>query len=198
MTARSRFAALLLMTAAAFTASPPAQAPLAAAQRVVLRAEDGVSLGATWYEPYSRPAPAVILVHMLQGSRRDWESLPQRLSAAGFGVLAFDLRGHGDSLGSAQDFAAMRLDFKAARRYVSSRADVVPGGVGVAAASLGASVAVLAAAEDSGIASLALLSPTLEYRGLRCGPCGPGRRRKGSLRCRASPGPRARPARCAR
>ena len=34
-------------------------------QRVAFRAEDGTGLSGTWHEPSFRPAPAVILVHML-------------------------------------------------------------------------------------------------------------------------------------
>lgn len=158
----------MLATVAAAVACLVAGSAAAAVQRVVIRTDDGVSLGATWYEPHDRPGPAVILVHMLQGTRRDWESLPQRLSAAGIGVLAFDLRGHGDSSGSGSDYAAMRADVKAARRYLAARSDVIPGRIGVAGASLGASVAALAAADEAtAFASLALLSPVTDFRGVR-------------------------------
>ena len=61
----------------------------------------------------------------------------------------------------------MVLDVKAARRYLASRADVQQSRVGIAGASLGANVAALAAAADGSIASVALLSPSLDYRGLR-------------------------------
>jgi alpha-beta hydrolase superfamily lysophospholipase len=144
-----------------------AAVPPRASQRVTFRADDGVTLAAAWYEPASRPAPAVILVHMLQKSRRDWDQLATRMAGEGLGVLAVDLRGHGESQGGAQDYTAMVQDVRAARRYVSSRADVTPGKIGIAGASIGATLAVLAAADDSGVASVALLSPTLEYRSLR-------------------------------
>lgn len=145
----------------------PSSRPSAAVQRLILRTEDGVSLAASWYEPSVRPAPAVVLVHMLQRSRRDWDLLASRLAAGGIGALTFDLRGHGESLGSAEDHSAMVRDVKAARRFLGTRYDVDPGRIGLAGASLGASVAALAAAEDATIRSLALLSPSLDYRGLR-------------------------------
>lgn len=144
----------------------PASRP-AAAQRLILRTEDGVSLAASWYEPRARPAPAVVLVHMLQRSRRDWDLLASRLAADGIGALTFDLRGHGESLGSAHDHAAMVRDVDAARRFLGTRDDVDSGRIGIAGASLGATVAALAAAEDATFRSLALLSPSLDYRGLR-------------------------------
>jgi alpha-beta hydrolase superfamily lysophospholipase len=144
----------------------------ASTQRVTIRAEDGVTLAATWYEPGERPAPAVILVHMLHRSRRDWDGLASRLAAEGIGALAIDLRGHGDSgagptSGAESEYAAMVRDVSAARRYLASRSDVQQTRVGIAGASIGANLAALEAAGDTGIASLALLSPSLDYRGLR-------------------------------
>jgi dienelactone hydrolase len=147
-------------------------ASLAASQRVNFRTEDGVLIAATWYEPSSRPAPAVIFVHMLTRSRRDWEQVASRLASEGVGALIIDLRGHGDSTGAlarseTPNYASLALDIKAARRYLSSRADVQQSRVGLAGASLGANVAALHAAADASITSLALLSPSLDYRGVR-------------------------------
>jgi dienelactone hydrolase len=145
-----------------------------AAQRVSIRTDDGVTLAATWYEPASRPGPAVILVHMLNHSRRDWEAVAERLASEGIGALAFDLRGHGESTaapppvaGSQSEYAGMVLDVRAARRYLAQRSDVQQGRVGVVGASIGANLAALAASADATIASLALLSPSVDYRGLR-------------------------------
>lgn len=146
----------------------------AASQRVTLRTDDGLSLAATWYEPSSRPAPAVILVHMLHRSRREWEAVAQRLASDGIGALAIDLRGHGESPGAltagdgAQaDYSSMVLDVKAARRFLAARAEVQQSRVGMAGASIGANLAALEASADPTIASLVLLSPSLDYRGLR-------------------------------
>lgn len=137
-----------------------------AAQRVTLRTDDGVILTATWYEPPAR-GPAVILVHMLHRSRRDFDALASRLASEGIGALALDLRGHGDSQGSiGTDFGPMVADVKAARRFLIGRSDV-SGKIGLLGASLGANLVALAAADDPGVASLALLSPSLDYRGLR-------------------------------
>lgn len=135
---------------------------------MTLRTEDGVTIAATWYEPSSRPAPAVILVHMLNRTRREWDGVASRLASEGIGALAIDLRGHGESPGDAAgDFTTMLKDLEAARHHLAVRPDVVHTRIGITGASLGANLAVLAAAEDSSIASLALLSPSLEYRGLR-------------------------------
>ena len=144
----------------------------ALAQRVSFRTDDGITIAATWYEPSVRPAPAVILVHMLGRSRRDWDSFASRLAGAGIGALAIDLRGHGDSAysgpgGNAPDYTVMVKDVAAARRYLGTRSDVRPSRIGIAGASIGANLAALEAAADNSIASVALLSPSLDYRGLR-------------------------------
>ena len=137
------------------------------AARVSLKAPDGVSVAASWYEPSARPAPAVILIHMLKKSRADWDAVGSRLASDGIGALAIDLRGHGESSGDASDLTAMVRDVEAARQYLAARADVIRTKVGIAGASLGANLAVLYGAEDGSIASLALLSPSSDYRGLR-------------------------------
>jgi dienelactone hydrolase len=140
-------------------------------QRVSFRAEDGTAISATWYEPAYRPGPAVILVHMLGRSRRDWDALGSRFAAAGIGALAIDLRGHGESghgpVGEGSGYASMVQDLAAARRFLAARGDVVPSRIGILGASIGANLAVLEAASDPGVASLALLSPSMDYRGLR-------------------------------
>ena len=140
-------------------------------QRVSFRAEDGVTIAATWYEPAVRPAPAVILVHMLNRSRRDWDSFASRLAFSGIGALAIDLRGHGDSSHirpdpADPDYSVMLKDILAGRRYLGSRSDVLPSRIGLVGASLGANLAALAGADGS-FASVVLLSPSLDYRGLR-------------------------------
>jgi dienelactone hydrolase len=160
--------ALLVAAIAVAAFGPGGGRPLAAAQRVTIRAEDGTTLAATWFEPSSRPAPAVVLVHMLQKNRRDWDVLANRLASEGVGALAIDLRGHGESPGGQpSDLATLVQDVRAARRFLVGRTDVIPGRIGLAGASLGANLAALLAAEDSSIASVALLSPSLDYRGLR-------------------------------
>jgi alpha-beta hydrolase superfamily lysophospholipase len=148
------------------------------AQRVTFRAEDGTLIAATWYQPSSRPfdatqgRPAVILLHMLGRTRRDWEPVASRLASEGFGALVLDFRGHGESgghveRGEAPDYSALLLDVRAARRFLAGRSDAAPTRVGLGGASLGANIAALHASGDASIASLALLSPSLDYRGLR-------------------------------
>ena len=60
------------------------------------------------------------------------------------------------------------LDIRDAVAYLASRpAEVRADRIGVAGASLGANLAVVAAAADPAVRSLALVSPSLDYRGVR-------------------------------
>jgi alpha-beta hydrolase superfamily lysophospholipase len=146
--------------------------PAAAAGRVVpLRAADGTPLSAVLYEAFQQPAPAVVLVHMLTRTHADWAAIEEPLQEAGFVVLALDLRGHGDSGGRydpAGDLAVMQQDVQAAVSLLEARSDVARGRIGIAGASIGANLAVLVGGANPAVRSLALLSPGLDYRGVKC------------------------------
>jgi dienelactone hydrolase len=140
---------------------------------VTFRTTDGVQIAATLYQANRRPAPCVILVHMLTRSREDWQSLASRLADAGISALAIDLRGHGasgaDPRGGADaaDLSADLLDVQAACAFLASHPDLGVGAIGIAGASIGANLAVVAAASDATVRSVALLSPGLDYRNIR-------------------------------
>jgi dienelactone hydrolase len=97
---------------------------------------------------------------MLRRSHTDWDAAASQLADAGFAVLALDFRG-GEDVGP---FAA---DLKAAKAYLRERPEVLPDGLGIAGASFGANLALVDAADDPAVMSLALLSPGLDYRGVR-------------------------------
>jgi pyridoxine 5-phosphate synthase len=157
-------AALSLVLLSILLSPPPAEA---AGTRVSVPSTDGVALAGEFYEASSRPAPAVLLVHMLSRSRGDWGSLPDRIRDAGMTALAIDLRGHGQSSGSAQDLQAMVGDVRAAAQWLTTRAGVRGDQIAIVGASLGASLALLAAVDVPQVRAVALLSPSLDYRGLR-------------------------------
>jgi dienelactone hydrolase len=142
-------------------------------QTITLRASDGVPIAATLYLPARRAGqvPAVILLHMLTRTRDDWQPLASRLADAGLAALAIDLRGHGASgMGpepAADDLGADLFDVQAARAFLKGRPDIAADRIGIAGASIGANLAVLQAANDPGVRSIALLSAGLDYRGLR-------------------------------
>lgn len=144
-----------------------ASSAVAAGRPVIFSATDGTPLVGTLYEAAARPAPGVVLVHMLGRSKDDWEAIAERLRAAGMTSLAFDLRGHGRSGGHRGDLAAMVGDVEAAVGYLAAHQSVRPYPVAIAGASLGANLASVAAAGSSIVRAVALVSPSLDYRGVR-------------------------------
>jgi len=142
---------------------PPA---FAAGRAVSFRSEDGRAIAATVFEPSQRPAPAVVLVPMLGRPHEDWDAIGQRLADANILALAIDLPGSSDP-GDSKVFSGWSADVRAAVSYLTSRPEVRVGSIGIAGASLGANLAALAAADLTSVRSLALVSPSLDYRGIR-------------------------------
>jgi dienelactone hydrolase len=141
-------------------------APGAAGRAITFRAQDGRMLTGLMMETSQRPAPGVVLVPMLGRTKEDWQAVAQRLADANIAALAIDLPGstlpaNGPAL------SAWHLDVRAALNYVSARPDVRPDAIGLVGASLGANLAVLAAVADPRVRALALVSPSLDYRGVR-------------------------------
>lgn len=161
MTRRRRAAAALLAIAAV---TGLARHGAAAGLPVQLRAADGVPLSGTVYDA-AAPAAAVVLVHMYTRSKDDWRTFAERLQRAGITALAIDLRGHGGSGGAPTPSAAMAQDVQAAVALLSARVGGRP--VGIVGASLGASLAVIAAADVPSVRAIALVSPSADYRGVR-------------------------------
>lgn len=149
----------------------PSPAHAQRTQRVQFHTADGVTIAASFFEPSHRPAPAVILVHMLTRNRRDWDPVASRLASEGIAALTIDLRGHGESTPAPTEQsatpAAMVQDLIAARQYLATRSDVQSTRIGIAGASLGANLAIVMAAADPAVRTVAALSATLDYRGVR-------------------------------
>jgi alpha-beta hydrolase superfamily lysophospholipase len=141
----------------------------AAVSTLSFPADDGVQLEATVWDPSGRAAPAVVMVPTPTRTRAEWARLGEQLAARGIVALAFDMRGHGGSQGfdSGEDRGGLARDVAAAVRYLQSRSDVQVGRVGLVGASMGATLAVIAAGASPAVRSLALLSPALDFRGLR-------------------------------
>jgi len=137
---------------------------------VAIDTADGFKLAATLYEPGGggEGKPAVLAIHHEGGDRSVWKALGERAAQQRISLLALDLRGHGDSGGSSSALGAMQQDVQAGIDWLKTRPDVVASRLGIAGASLGAALAPLVAALDPAVRSIALLSPSSEYRGLRC------------------------------
>ena len=134
----------------------------ASGRRITVRTDDGVTLAGTYFEPSRRPAPGIVLLHMLTRNHDDWAAAGSRLADAGYAVLAIDFRNGGDA-----DAALLERDVASAKAFLRERPEVNPNSLGIAGASIGANMALADAAEDRAVQSIILLSPGLDYRGLR-------------------------------
>ena len=50
-----------------------------------------------WFSPAAPPQPTFLLVHGFPSSSKDWRYVVPHLIQRGYGVLAFDLLGHGQT-----------------------------------------------------------------------------------------------------
>lgn len=141
----------------------------AAGRAVTVRTSDGRTVAGLMFEAGERPAPAVVLVPMLGRTKDDWQAVAQHFADMNITALAIDL----PSTASADpaELAGWPLVVDAAVAYLAVRpGEVNPAAIGVAGASLGANLAAVAAATNPAVRSLALVSPSLDYRGVRIEP----------------------------
>jgi len=159
-------AGLLSACAAAAPVPPQTPYPPRSVREITLGAADGTRLTATLHTPARVPAPAVLLLHVANGSRHDWAPFAERLRAAGIAALALDFRGHGASAGR-RDWERMAGDAAAALAYLRREPAIDHERIGVAGASLGASVALALAAAEPSVRGVTLVSPGLDMYGYR-------------------------------
>lgn len=112
--------------------------------------------------------PAVLHVHGNAGNVSWHAGFSDFLPAHGYAVLLFDYRGFGRSEAGRRRPGRDELleDTRAAWRYLTTRADVDAGRVGVYGVSLGAVVGLALAAEQPRVRAVVALSPFATWRGI--------------------------------
>ena len=114
---------------------------------VEFRTADGVRLSG-WYVP-SKAGAAVVLLHGAGSTRSGVLDHAVVLGRAGYGVLLFDARGHGDSGGRAMDFGWYGdADIAAAVSFLQAQPDVDDERIAAVGMSMGGEEAIGAAAGD--------------------------------------------------
>jgi len=114
---------------------------------------DGIPLSG-WYIP-SENGAAIILLHGFGGNRLEMLSRAKILAQHGYGVLLYDLRGHGESGGDVRTFGWQDVDdVNTALDFLLSSEEVDPDQIGILGFSIGGQIAIRAAAEHEEIRAI--------------------------------------------
>lgn len=125
---------------------PPSAYGLAC-EPVEFTAQDGTLLRGWWIQPPQPADRTIVIVHGHNGSMDGDTATAARLARAGWRILMFDLRAHGRSGGHAVTFGAREyLDVLAALDWLQAAHGITA--VGLLGFSMGAGVALIAAALD--------------------------------------------------
>jgi uncharacterized protein len=135
-------------------------------EEVAIETSDGRELSA-WYVP-SRNRTAVLLSHGSGGSRERVAAHVRMLARHGYGVLALDNPGNGESQGHSNGLGYnAQPGVDAALRWLSRRPDVDPGRIAGFGSSLGAEVLLEAAARTPRLRAVVADGPTRPMDGRR-------------------------------
>jgi pimeloyl-ACP methyl ester carboxylesterase len=157
----------------------PPKAPPLTAEPATFETADKIPLSGTLYLSKDEASPILILVHRFRGDRSEWDGLAKRLAEAKrrYTVLAFDLRGHGESKSSSgkrrvdwadmgpKDVPLFVEDVHAATRFALERTQGKATRVVLVGSSLGGAIAARAASEDSHVVAVGLVSPGAQIEG---------------------------------
>lgn len=140
---------------------------------ISFQTKDGVKIFGDFYNAKSKRS--VLLLHILPGSRMDFDEFAELLFANGYNVLNIDERGHGDSqawpgeIGSWQEFTQgdydkTIYDVEAAVQCIQDK--IPETNLAIIGGSIGANLALLYGAKTQPKIVIAL-SPGLNYKGVK-------------------------------
>jgi alpha-beta hydrolase superfamily lysophospholipase len=159
-------------------------------ESVTLTTSDNIRIAGHWY-PVAEPRGWALLLHMMPATKESYGNLAEELQRRNVASLAIDFRGHGESQGGPKGYErfsdveqqAKINDVLAAMTWIEDSAEksaTLPKGYGehppanyikprtvVVGASIGANLALQLFEEEPGLAGAVLLSPGLDYRGVK-------------------------------
>jgi pimeloyl-ACP methyl ester carboxylesterase len=124
-------------------------------ETVAIGSSDGVTLAGWYVRPQN--GAVVIMLHGNEGQRAMMLPRAQMVAEYGYGVLLYDLRGHGESSGGRSYGWADVDDVDAAVRYLQARPEVEQ--IGLFGFSLGGQIALRAAVGNEAIGAVAADGP---------------------------------------
>ncbi len=146
-------------------------------QRVNFTTEDGVIIVGDYYSAENAKGH-VLFLHMMPALKESWQECAKVFVKAGFSCLAIDQRGHGESVKTVdgrtlnfKDFDDAKqqskiLDVRAAANWLQQQGAEITR-VALVGASIGANLSLRFLVETPGLPTAVLLSPGLDYRGIK-------------------------------
>ncbi len=151
-------------------------------ERVTFKTADGVEVVGDFYAPKKKKhaAPCAILVHMFPSDKSSWRPLVPYLHQKGFAVLAYDIRGAGESVlpkekglrrkYSDRDVVLFRdawQDAAAAAKWLAGRDDCDAKRIVMIGASVGCSISIDYAGRNEDVLGVICLSPGTNYMDIK-------------------------------
>lgn len=143
-------------------------------EHVTITTKDGVDIAGLWWDASGEKT--ALLFHMMPATKESWYELGQKLFDCGMNVLAIDFRGHGESGGgdyrtfTDDEHHKYLIDARAAVKFVIGRLDDPVPDLVMCGASIGANVALRTAIEYEQTENTVLISPGLNYHGIKTDP----------------------------
>ncbi len=147
-------------------------------EKINFKTKDGVTIAGNYFKSGRVRSPVVLLLHMMPAKKESWNEFAFILQENDYASLAIDLRGHGESI----DMKGKKLDYKefkdeehrgsmndvvSAKEFLEGRKEIDISRIAIAGASIGANLALWQAFSDKDVKLLMLLSPGLNYRGIK-------------------------------
>ena len=147
-------------------------------KKIILTTYDGVSIVGDFYESDKKNSKSILLLHMMPATRDSFTKFANKLKNEGFSAFAIDLRGHGDSIRQVIGGREKNLNFKnfSDKEHQQSINDVrkaieflkkISTEIFLIGASIGANLALWSLNYDKQLKGALLLSPGLNYRGVK-------------------------------
>ncbi|MCH7851085.1 MAG: alpha/beta fold hydrolase [Nanoarchaeota archaeon] len=137
----------------------------------LITTDNVVILGDHYRSESANENPGISLFHMMPSTKESYKSLAEKLQQAGIGVVAIDLRGHGESEGgpdgynnfTEEEHQKSIEDLKTAIEYQKNEGHHP---LFILGASIGANLCLKFIAESDMVKKAILLSPGVNYMGI--------------------------------
>ena len=139
-------------------------------ESIFLTTKDGVKIAANYrnvdISKYQQPIGWLVLIHMMPATKESFHQLAEEFQNIGYESIAIDLRGHGESDKGSESI----LDLEIAVDYLVKNRGAKSDKISFIGASIGANLSLQYISEHSEFKTAILLSPGLNYRGIKTEP----------------------------